>query len=1196
VAIVGDQKRAYPYLLLLQCLWAYGVNAENPSLPRDLDGIEVRGTREPPPYVEPPSRMLYRTGRPPSVRSARTAKEQETDDRRGCESGSQTAGNPIVLYTGNKVEHETDFSLPGEMGLFLSRTYNHHWNASGLFGNHWLSNFDESLASSQGGDILWIQRPDGRRIRYLQDINASRWYEDKAQPISYITRHADGTYRLHDADRSIEDFSSDGYIIRKQNEQGVAWTYSYAGKYLQRVTHSSGRFIQFTWANGQLTQVTDPSGGAYRFAYTANAFGQGRHRLSSVTLPGAPETTTSYHYEDSRYPGGLTGKSFNGVRYSTFAYDGEGRATLSEHAGGIERHRFSYVVHSRESVGAPPAPARPGGTLPGESNGWCVPRGANGTICYQPASLPGGSVPMAVTDQRASINNTATRTRPIKISTTVTNAYGRRTTLLFDDGKLLEVAGDASPHCPASFKTSTYDSNGYPDLVHDFEDNLTDYDYNAKGQITKEVAAIGTDAELTRQWEWDPTTNRLVTLVIPGLYKSSYTYDPRGNVATITSMNLTGNGEPQQSRMLRYTYTYHANGLRATVRIDGPLEQDDLVETYNSNGDLTSVKNALGHQTTYSNYNALGLPRKITDANGGIAEITYDARGRIVSQKRKIGAGWATSKTTFDSSGNVATVSSPEGNTTRYAYDAGLRRLQEVRPLGDGTFAWTQHTYNDASDLIKTEVRHTDYPLGSAVTGHVDGLTRDATWNWSVAGWACSSGSNGSIDVHVYADDGTLIGSSSANQASETQIANSCQASGAAYRFRVPISLTQRHQLGGKRINVYGISPVGSSHNKLLPGSGTQIVPDAPVLGEIHGISHDSSFNYHINGWACAVGSPTAIQVDAYVTGAYVASAVANLAADVGLVNTCQSGGSAYGFRIPIGLVQRQKLGDKEVTVYGISPAGAAHNRPLVGSATHRIPSAPVIGDIGGVTHDENWNYFVEGWACSVGVNSPITVQAFAGGPASTGSHIITGEASLPTDAKVADACQARGTAYRFRLPLELGTRSAHGGKSIHVHGISPVAGANLVINGSGSYTVPSVVRTAEVVSMTASPTYIVNGQKSQITAQLRNTGNVVWGSDNYLAWGNQTLNMNSALPHSVKPGQAVTFQFNVAPVRQATGMQSFTYITQMATGGATWGPQGSVSITVENPLGSCKPNRPKCEEPIRVSPGIGAEIKTRGR
>ncbi len=247
-------------------------------------------------------------------RRTRTSKEQESDHRGGCPD-DETAGNPVVLYTGNKIETELDFGSHGEMGLFLQRTYNHHWSATGLFGGHWISNFDYSLAFSGGGSIAWVQYPDGRRIKFLRSSNSDRWNEDKPGPVAYLLRNSDSSYTVHNEVGGTETFNADGYVTRLQNEQGVAWDFTYANKYLQQVTHSSGRSVRFGWSNGQLTQVTDPAGSVYQYTYTANAFGKGRPRLASTTLPGSPTTVLTYHYENARYPGGLTGRSINGTRY-----------------------------------------------------------------------------------------------------------------------------------------------------------------------------------------------------------------------------------------------------------------------------------------------------------------------------------------------------------------------------------------------------------------------------------------------------------------------------------------------------------------------------------------------------------------------------------------------------------------------------------------------------------------------------------------------------------------------------------------------------------------------------------------------------------------------------------------------------------------------------------------------------------------
>ncbi|MDQ7310777.1 DUF6531 domain-containing protein [Stenotrophomonas sp. Sm10] len=992
-----------------------------------------------------------------------TAKEQPTDDKEKDCNGRK--GNPVVLYSGNKVEPELDFASQGEMGLFLQRNYNHYWSATGLFGNHWLSNFDYSLAFTDANQLAWVQRPDGRRIKYLKDPASGRWYEDKAQPIAYLSANGNGTFTLRNENNGTETYNAEGYITRLSNEQDVSWTFSYADRYLQKVTHSSGRSVSFGWANGQVSQVTDPAGNIYRYTYTPNVFGNGRGRLASTTLPGTPATTISYHYEDARFPGALTGKSFNGVRYSTFAYDAERRAISTEHNGGIERFRFSYAVRSTEPVLPPPAPTRPGGLRADEERGWCEQRTGGTRICYQPRSLPVGSLPM-----ESALGMTAAAapslTRPVDIDVTVINPLGRSTTYTFKDGKMVSTKGDPSPNCPASYKEQSYDANGYPDLVHDFQDNLTNLDYSAQGYLLKRVEAVGSSAERTTLQEWDTARNRLLKTTVVGDLEVAYTYDDRGNVASVTERNLTARGVLSQTRVTRTTYTYHANGLKASVKVDGPLAQDDVTSVFNSQGDLTSVTNALGHTISYSNYNGLGLPGRIVNANGGVRELTYDGRGRVVSDRTSSGTGWATTAIGYTAAGDIASLTQPDGVTVRYGYDAGRRLTQEVRSMGDGKWAWTRHSYNNASNRTRTEVSQTDYPMDSMVSGVIDEITHDAQWNWFVRGWACSTGSAGSIQVDGYADGNVYLGSTQANLASEPGVAAACQASGSAYRYQLPISLAQRQQFGGRKFSVYGQSP-----------------------------------------------------------------------------------------------------------------QGRGQDRPLANSGVFAIPTANIVGDIGGVTQDGNWNFFIEGWACSVGVDASIDVHVYAGGAAGGGTFVASGRANLATDGNVANACQARGSAYWFKIPLDGNVRSNHGGKALYVHGISPVGGPNLTINRSGAFTVPAVVRSAELVSASTSAPHIFNGQSSSVTFQFRNTGNVIWNpSDTYMVL--RTLRTTEAIGLSspVAPSAVATFTVIVSPVNTGSGVAQFGYMGQLASGPTAWGPQAQVTVRAENDKGSCNPKF--CEEP----------------
>lgn len=155
---------------------------------------------------------------------------------------------------------------------------------------------------ADGHDLVWAQRPDGRRIRFLWQQSSQRFVEDKAEPVAYLLRHADQSYTLHTEDLMVETYDRFGYVRTVRNRQGIGWTFSYQDNYLQSVTHTGGRSIGFQWTQGRLTRVVDPAGAWFDYGYDLNAYGSGFHRLTTVTLPGPPATVVSHHHELGAFP------------------------------------------------------------------------------------------------------------------------------------------------------------------------------------------------------------------------------------------------------------------------------------------------------------------------------------------------------------------------------------------------------------------------------------------------------------------------------------------------------------------------------------------------------------------------------------------------------------------------------------------------------------------------------------------------------------------------------------------------------------------------------------------------------------------------------------------------------------------------------------------------------------------------------
>lgn len=158
---------------------------------------------------------------------------------------------------------------------------------------------------------------------------------------------------------------------------------------------------------------------------------------------------------------------------------------------------------------------------------------------------------------------------------------------------------------------------------------------------------------------------------------------------------------------------------------------------------------------------------------------------------------------------------------------------------------------------------------------------------------------------------------------------------------------------------------------------------------------------------------------------------------------------------------------------------------------TVTVNPSKVTGYIDGVANDASGTPHVAGWACSTGLNQSIDVHTYLGGGWPAGTNVDGRTANLPSEAAVAAACQAQGTAYRFSIPLTQAIRDAHGGKPIYVHGISPVGQPNDLIANSGVFVVPTS-RNAAFVAQSV-PTTMVAGQSYAVVVQMRNEGSAVW-------------------------------------------------------------------------------------------------------
>lgn len=409
--------------------------------------------------------------------------------------------------------------------------------------------------------------------------------------------------------------------------------------------------LSYTYASGRyrLDSLTDPAGGVYRYGY------DGANNLSSVTYPDLK--AKGYHYNEPDYTGGanlphaLTGiTGENGVRLATYRYDAQSRAVGSEHAGGANRVSLAYH--------------------------------------------PDGS-------------------------TTVTDALGTARTYGFQT--ILGVVRNTGlslpcPSCGSDVAATLYDANGNVRSRTDFNGNLTCYGYDsARNLETVRVeglapgstcpgdlsayapAANSAERKITTQWH--PTWRVPARIAEPKRITTFVWGEDAaqcGNVGSLceTSMQATTDGSGAQGFAATVTgvprtWTYTYNGRGQIVTGDGPRTDVNDVTTYAYYADdhavthnrkqLRKVANALGQATLYSNYDAQGRPRRVTDPNGTVTDLIYDPRQRLT----RITVAGRRTTLQYNAAGLLWKVTPPDQGPIVFAYDAAHRLRSITNGAGE---------------------------------------------------------------------------------------------------------------------------------------------------------------------------------------------------------------------------------------------------------------------------------------------------------------------------------------------------------------------------------------------------------------------------------------------------------------------------------------------------------------------------------
>lgn len=337
--------------------------------------------------------------------------------------------------------------------------------------------------------------------------------------------------------------------------------------------------------------------------------------------------------------------------YARFEYDTRGRATLSEHIGGVGRYTFSY-----------PSPLSTVVTEPlGATNNFNF-QNANGRnllagISRQgPNNLYSGHFYYYDTagNLRGLMSNTGNVTHCVNTDPVLGKETARVEGMPYGVQCTFDLRTYTIPAGTIQRKVLTdWNTEWRLPTRRSEPKKLTTWTYHGQGGNCAPATLLSNGkappvlCSMTEQATSDENGGLGFVAATVGMPRTwNFTYTTYGRLLTITDPN----GKTTQ-------YAYYA---------------DNHVDV-GKRGNIASVTNAVNHATQITDYTPNGQPTRIVDANGQATVYNYDARQRLTGQT----VGTEQTRFDYDLAGQLVRVAMPDGAQLAYTYDAA-HRLTEV--------------------------------------------------------------------------------------------------------------------------------------------------------------------------------------------------------------------------------------------------------------------------------------------------------------------------------------------------------------------------------------------------------------------------------------------------------------------------------------------------------------------------------------
>ena len=649
-------------------------------------------------------------------------------------------GDGVDTATGSYTLVRPDLQLASYGVPFaLVRTYSTQNTAAGRLGLGWASLLDvQVVPPAPGATAVTVRAEDGAEAVYPRDDDGA--YRRPAGVRSTLRALTGGGWSLTRPDRSRYTFDADGRLVSVVNARGdglrirhaaTTWTVTDAAGHevtvtlrqdglVEKVTLPDGRYVQYGYSNGQLSQVIDVMGSNWTYRY------DGARLLNEVVDPRGISTTRTEYGADGRVSrqtdaeGAVTTFDWDAATQEATTRDADGVVTHDGYRDGVQL----YTQNGNGDVNTQRYDEALNQSLlvDGLANQYerVYDTAGNLTAVLPPAPFDeqetrdyDGTLLTTVTDARGGI--TRYRHTAYGELAEVVEPGGARSSYDYDDRGLLVAETDQR----GSVTRYTYDEAGNQTSRTTPDGAVTRYGHDEVGRQTSVVDPRGNveganPADHTTRFEYDKADRRIATR-LPGVDKPSRTvYDAAGQVMTVVDVH---------GQETKYTYTRVARriqsvtdrtGRRTEYAYTAAGRQSAVTDpaggrttyTYNDRGDLATTTSPLGNvsgadpapYTTTNVYDANGflVRTSIPYPGGGTAstDTTYDALRRPTSTTDPLGA---TTALRYDSTDNPVSAVFPSGATASVSYDADGRPEVATSPSGQVYSA----EYDDAGNLVR---------------------------------------------------------------------------------------------------------------------------------------------------------------------------------------------------------------------------------------------------------------------------------------------------------------------------------------------------------------------------------------------------------------------------------------------------------------------------------------------------------------